>query len=217
MLSFVDLDLRANPSPRPIQVFLGDYIDRGPASSDVLDCLIRRGSEHECIFLKGNHEDYLHKFLENPDALREWQRVGGLETLVSYGLKPSLNSSAMEQVELAKAIRRQLPESHQGFLAGLKASFTCGDFFFVHAGVKPGIPLSQQQEKDLLGIRDDFLYCEDDYGKIIVHGHTPILEPDVRPNRINIDTGCYASGRLTCMIIARDDMRFESASKSAKR
>jgi serine/threonine protein phosphatase 1 len=208
VLTFVDSDLMVNPTPRSIQVFLGDYVDRGPASSEVLNCLVERSSNHECIFLKGNHETYLLKFLENPDALSEWQQLGGFETLISYRLVPSLNSRQAEQAELAKALRQNLPESHQQFLAGLKPSFTCGDFFFVHAGVMPGVPLYQQREADLLEIRDAFLYCQNDFGKIIVHGHTPVLEPEIRPNRINIDTGSYASGRLTCMIIERDKFRF---------
>jgi serine/threonine protein phosphatase 1 len=99
------------------------------------------------------------------------------------------------------------PKSHQ-FLAGLKLSFTCGDFFFVHAGVRPGTPLSRQREEDLLWIRDDFLLHEELFEKIIVHGHTPVWEPDVRNNRINIDTGAYATGRLTCLRLERDKIEF---------
>jgi serine/threonine protein phosphatase 1 len=100
-----------------------------------------------------------------------------------------------------------LPKSHREFLSDLKSSFTCGDFFFVHAGVRPGIPLAKQREEDLLWIRQDFLMSEDDFSKIVVHGHTPVLKPEIRPNRINIDTGAYATGRLTCLKL--EDSRIE--------
>ena len=120
---------------------------------------------------------------------------------MSYGLTPSMRADAAEQLELAKALAAALPKHHREFLSRLSPSFSCGDFFFVHAGVKPGVPLEQQREEDMLWIRDEFLLCEDDFGKVIVHGHTPVREPDIRPNRINIDTGAYATGRLTCLII----------------
>ena len=101
-----------------------------------------------------------------------------------------------------------MPESHYRFLTGLPLSFTCGDYFFVHAGVRPGAPLSRQREEDLLWIRDDFLCCEEPFEKVIVHGHTPVMEPEVRKNRINIDTGAYATGRLTCLTLERDEIGF---------
>jgi serine/threonine protein phosphatase 1 len=201
VLSRIDADLAAYPDCRPRQVFLGDYIDRGPSSRAVIDRLIKRARTHEIVCLKGNHETYVLEFLRNPAILADWRRLGGLETLMSYGLKPSMKADVTEQLELAKALAASLPKHHRQFLRNLSNSFACGDFFFVHAGVKPGIPLEQQREQDLLWIRDDFLLCEHGFGKIVVHGHTPVLEPDMRPNRINIDTGAYATGRLTCLII----------------
>ncbi|MCI0467535.1 MAG: serine/threonine protein phosphatase, partial [Beijerinckiaceae bacterium] len=101
-----------------------------------------------------------------------------------------------------------MPESHNLFLAGLQPSFTCGDYFFVHAGVRPGIPLASQNEEDLLWIRDDFLLHEKPFEKIIIHGHTPVMEPEVRRNRVNIDTGAYATGRLTCLRLEGDKIQF---------
>jgi serine/threonine protein phosphatase 1 len=201
VLSRIDADLAAYPDCRPRQVFLGDYIDRGPSSRAVIDRLIKRARTHEIVCLKGNHETYVFEFLRNPAILADWRQLGGLETLMSYGLKPSMKADVTEQLELAKALAASLPKHHRQFLRNLSNSFSCGDFFFVHAGVKPGIPLEQQREEDLLWIRDDFLLCEHGFGKIVVHGHTPVLEPDMRPNRINIDTGAYATGRLTCLII----------------
>jgi serine/threonine protein phosphatase 1 len=201
VFSRIDADLAAYSDCQPVEVFLGDYIDRGPSSRAVLECLVKRSGTREIVCLKGNHETYVFQFLQNPELLADWRQLGGLETLLSYGLKPSMNADTAEQLELAKALAAALPNRHRQFLLSLSPSFTCGDFFFAHAGVKPGVPLTQQREEDLLWIRDDFLLCEDDFGKIIVHGHTPVREPDIRPNRINIDTGAYATGRLTCLII----------------
>lgn len=138
----------------------------------------------------------------------DWRHYGGFDTLVSYGLAPSPTPDARERAMLALGLERALPKIHRGFLETLKVSFTCGDFFFAHAGVRPGISLARQREEDLLWIREDFLLHEGAYEKIIIHGHTPVLEPDVRPNRINIDTGAYATGRLTCLVLERDQMQF---------
>jgi serine/threonine protein phosphatase 1 len=101
-----------------------------------------------------------------------------------------------------------MPDSHRRFIGGLVLSFTCGDFFFVHAGVRPGIPLQRQSQRDLLWIRDDFLLHEEDFGKVVVHGHTPVYRPDIRSNRINIDTGAYATGHLTCLVLEGTSMNF---------
>jgi serine/threonine protein phosphatase 1 len=206
MFKRIDANLASNPTLHGIEVFLGDYIDRGPASREVLDRLVARKRTNRTVFLKGNHETYITEFVTNPLLLEDWQRLGGLETLMSYGIKPSINASAAEQARLAAAFDQALPQSHRRFVGDLKSSFTCGDFYFVHAGVRPGIPLAKQREEDLLWIRSEFLNCEDDFGKIIVHGHTPVLRPDFRPNRINIDTGAYATGRLTCLILENDEM-----------
>jgi serine/threonine protein phosphatase 1 len=160
------------------------------------------------VFVKGNHENYIPDFLRDPTTLTHWKNLGGLETLMSYGLTPSINPDEQEQKELAAALDRALPGSHRQFLATLKGSFACGDYFFVHAGVRPGVALSRQDEQDLLLIRDDFLQHEDDFEKIVVHGHTPVKEPDIRPNRINIDTGAYATGKLTCLVLEGEDITF---------
>ena len=206
-LNRIDADLAKNPASFEIEVYLGDYIDRGPDSRQVLDRLVARNRTHRMVFLKGNHETYLADFVNNPPILDDWQRIGGLETLMSYGITPSINAAAPAQARLAVTFGQALPESHRRFLGDLKTSFTCGDYFFVHAGVRPGIPLAKQREEDLLWIRQEFLLCEDDFSKIIVHGHTPVLQPDFHPNRINIDTGAYATGRLTCLVLETDKTR----------
>jgi serine/threonine protein phosphatase 1 len=206
LLRVIDADLARSPAKRAIQVFLGDYVDRGPDSRAVLDLLIDRSRTHEIICLKGNHEVFLLEVLKEPARLQEWRHFGGLLTLLSYGITPTMNPTAEEQVELIEGLTRAIPAEHLKFLQQLPSSFTCGDFFFVHAGVKPGIPLERQQEQDLLWIREEFLNSEAGFGKYVVHGHTPVKTPDIRPNRINIDTGAYATGNLTLLTIQGDSL-----------
>lgn len=200
----IDAHLAAHPVVRPVQILVGDYVDRGPGSAHVIERLIGRGETHELVCLKGNHETFIFEFMRHPAALKEWSLMGGRETLMSYGLTPPLVADAAAQKDLAVAFRTVLPKSHRMFLGGLQTSFTFGGYFFVHAGVRPRVPLAQQREEDLLWIRDDFLLHEDDFGKLVVHGHTPVREVDIRSNRINIDTGAYATGRLSCLIIEKD-------------
>ena len=208
VLARIDTDLGTYPASNAIRIFLGDYIDRGPDSKRVLDRLVDYCVTQPTVCLMGNHEAFLREFLKDPDVLAVWRHCGGLDTLLSYGLSPKIETDAQDQQELASELERILPSSHREFLSGLKPWFTCGDFFFVHAGIRPGICLTEQSEDDLLWIREDFLSSEDHFGKIVVHGHTPVMEPDVRPNRINIDTGAYATGRLSCLVLESDRIRF---------
>jgi len=200
----IDTHIAAHPVDYPIQVLVGDYIDRGPNSREVLDRLIGRAKSSEMVLLKGNHETFVLEFLRNPSMLQSWSQMGGLETLMSYGITPSLNADAKMQKELATTLQATLPKSHLILLQNLQSSFSCGGFFFAHAGARPGVPLTDQREADLLWIRDEFLLYEGKFEKIIVHGHTPVRVVDMRPNRINIDTGAYATGKLTCIIIERN-------------
>ncbi|MFT4115666.1 metallophosphoesterase family protein [Bradyrhizobium sp.] len=204
--AMVDADLERNPIDRPVEVFLGDYIDRGPQSSRTLDLLIERSRTRETVCLKGNHEAYFLDVLRDPGKVNDWRQFGGLQTLMSYGINPPLNPTAAERTDLVSTLLGLMPSSHLPFLRGLKPSFTCGDFYFVHAGVRPGIPLKEQQESDLLWIRSEFLESNENFGKFIVHGHTPVETPDIRPNRINIDTGAYATGNLTLLSIEGSSM-----------
>jgi Calcineurin-like phosphoesterase len=210
LFTLIDQDLETRPNMRSIEVFLGDYIDRGPHSRQVLDLLIARRRHHVAVFLKGNHEAYAYQVLSDPSVLSDWVHVGGLNTLLSYGVEPSScdHHDQRAQQAIATAFRQALPDSHYHFLKDLALSFSCGDYFFVHAGVRPGIPLVRQSEHDLLWIRNEFLLYEEDFGKVVVHGHSPTNLPDIRPNRINIDTGAYATGRLTCLVLEGDGIRF---------
>ncbi|MBN9600163.1 MAG: serine/threonine protein phosphatase [Afipia sp.] len=197
----IEIDIALHPVRRPLVVFLGDYIDRGPDSKEVLDLLIAAGHAAETVFLKGNHETFLLDFLKDPTLLERWRQFGGLETLVSYGLQPPIHPSLDDRIALARTLAGALPPSHRRFLEDLKTTFVCGDFLFVHAGLRPLVPIEQQAEEDLLWIRDDFLHWDKAFDKVVVHGHTPVLEPDIRFNRINIDTGAFATGRLSCLTI----------------
>jgi serine/threonine protein phosphatase 1 len=208
LFATIDADIASHSPREVIEVLLGDYVDRGPQSRAVIDILIGRSHRRQLVCLMGNHETYISGFLQRPVVLEEWKHLGGLETLLSYGLTPPINADEQQRAELADAFDRVIPEAHRRFIAGLRPCFTCGDYFFVHAGVRPGVPLSRQQEHDLLWIRDEFLLHDQGFGKIIVHGHTPVVEPDIRPSRINIDTGAYATGRLTCLVLEGDDLVF---------
>jgi serine/threonine protein phosphatase 1 len=202
LLARIDQDRASRPIMRPVHVFLGDYIDRGPSSRETIDRLLEHAQSNEDVFLKGNHELIAIKGLSDRGPFEQWmRRLGGMETLMSYGLSREDLAGGRSIVEIQAAFHAALPRTHLRFFRDLRLSFTCGDFFFAHAGVKPGIDISRQNERDLLWIREEFLASRDDFGKIIIHGHTPTFEVEVEQNRINIDTGAFATGRLTCLVI----------------
>jgi len=201
LLARIGSDIALRPTVRPLYVFLGDYIDRGSASRETIDRLIEHGKTHESVFLKGNHELIAIKCLSDRGLFDQWLRLGGRETLVSYGVPAESSANGKQIAELQSAFHSALPQAHFRFFRDLKNSFECGDFFFAHAGVKPNVKLSRQKESDLLWIREEFLSSNEDFGKIIVHGHTPSREIEVGTNRINIDTGAFATGRLTCLVL----------------
>jgi serine/threonine protein phosphatase 1 len=201
LLARIDTDIALRGPARPVYVFLGDYIDRGPSSRETIDRLIEHGATHETVFLKGNHELIAIKCLSDRGLFDQWLRLGGLATLVSYGVSAEILATGKQIAELQSAFHGALPQAHFRFFRDLQTSFSSGDFFFAHAGVKPDVELSQQRESDLLWIREEFLSSNRDFGKIVVHGHTPGSAIEVKPNRINIDTGAFATGRLTCLVV----------------
>jgi hypothetical protein len=201
LLRRIATDCRRRPALCPITVFVGDYIDRGPSSKQVLDLLLRWRRDNETIFLRGNHEAFLPRFLADSRTLESWRQLGGFETLLSYGIKPTINPDRHEQIRLADQLAEALPDGHLDFLTSLELFYECGDFLFVHAGIRPGVPIREQTEEDLLWIRGDFLTHQQAFERFVVHGHTPVSAPELRPNRINIDTGAFATGRLTCIVI----------------
>ena len=206
LLVQIEADIAGRPAERVLYVFLGDYIDRGPSSRQTVDRLIEHGTANPSVFLKGNHELLAVKCLSYPSLFDQWLRLGGVETLVSYGVSAEALASGRQIAELQATFHSGLPRAHLRFFRDLKNSFTCGDFFFAHAGVRPNVGLEQQKETDLLWIREEFLSSSDDFGKIVVHGHTPTREVEVAPNRINVDTGAFATGRLSCLVIEGESL-----------
>jgi calcineurin-like phosphoesterase family protein len=206
LLRRIEADCRQRRAERAITVFVGDYIDRGPHSRDVIDLLLRWRERNDAVFLRGNHETFLPRFLSDSKTLHDWRRCGGLETLLSYGLQPTINPDEDEQARLADQLADSLPKEHLDFLESLDPFYSCGDFLFVHAGIRPGLPIDEQAEEDLLWIREEFLSYEQPFEQFVVHGHTPVEVADLRSNRINIDTGAFATGRLTCIVIEGCDI-----------
>ncbi len=190
----------------PVLVFVGDYVDRGPSSRGVIERLValKASSELQGRFeirtLMGNHEQTLLSFLQNADAGGAWAEFGGGETLASYGvLRPPGRGDSDTWRAVQTQFRHNLPPAHLAFLKGLELSARYGDYLFVHAGVRPGVAWDQQEPEDLLWIRNDFLSLPHRLGCVVVHGHTPDPEPFIGPDRINIDTGAYATGVLTAV------------------
>lgn len=200
-------DLARRPAERSIEIYLGDYVDRGPASREVLQ-LLAGGAPPVCderFCLKGNHEDILLQFLENPEMLRYWRDLGGLETLYSYGVAPPTRLTDEAVAAAHAAFRAELQEAELRFLHNLKINVEFGTYLFVHAGIDPLRPIERQRPEDLIWIREPFLASRADFGRIVVHGHTPVYEPERLANRINIDTGAFATGRLTCLVLEGAD------------
>lgn len=195
---------------RRVVVYLGDYVDRGLESREVVDRLLDDPLPgFESIYLKGNHEQALLDFLQDSRVALDWMSYGGDATLYSYGVGlegPRSNPATL--MKLQEKFRTNLPERHLAFYQSLALAHEEQDYLFVHAGIKPGVPLDAQKESDLLWIRDEFLDSGENFGKVIVHGHTITRVPEVKKNRIGIDTGAFASGVLTCLVLEGSDGRF---------
>jgi serine/threonine protein phosphatase 1 len=146
-------------------------------------------------------------FMRDPGIVQHWRHLGGWATMNSYGVAVDGYPMDKDLRSLAKDLRIGVPTQHLEFMASLKTSITIGDYFFCHAGVRPGIQLEKQEDGDLLWIRDEFLHSNENFGKIVVHGHTPTEEPEMLPNRINLDTGAFMTGRLTCLVIELESAR----------
>jgi serine/threonine protein phosphatase 1 len=210
--------LKSAPADRPVLVFLGDYVDRGPDSARVIDLILEMegAGAFETRTLKGNHEEALLEFLADPGFGPVWLEHGGGATLAAYGVAPPATRTDMSAWAAARdAFAAVLPQRHLRFCETLELMVTVGDYAFVHAGVRPGVPLDRQAEKDLLWIRGDFLEAKANFDKVIVHGHTPTTAPQVLPHRLGLDTGAYATGVLTAVRL--DDEGSRILQSSARR
>jgi len=197
------------PDTAKTLVYLGDYVDRGPRSCEVVELLIEEPlAGFDLVHLKGNHEDMMLEFLDAPTNAG-WLLNGGDATLVSYGVDfPSLVLLPSDLAKISAELNEALPPSHRAFLDDLSLCHEEGDYLFVHAGVRPGVQIDEQEPFDFMWIRLPFLKATEDFGKRIVHGHTIGAVPDVRANRIGIDTGAYHTGCLTCLVLEGTDVRF---------
>ncbi len=206
----IERDAEAATPGRRVIVYVGDYIDRGPASRGVIETLLRRPlAGFESVHLKGNHEAALLGFLDGKRDSEDWLSFGGVETLESYGIAPPRRSAGIAAAR--RSLSELLPPDHLAFYRGLKITHVEGDFLVVHAGVKPGVAIERQSEDDLLWIREPFLNSTRLHGKIVVHGHTIDKRPQVRANRIGIDTGVYRYGRLTAAVMEAGELGFLQA------
>lgn len=181
-------------------IFLGDLVDRGPDSAGVLDTAMQLKEKAGNVrFLMGNHEEvYLAAATGNEKSVRFFNRIGGRETILSYDISRK-DYIELNMAQLAERIPALFPREHIDFVSGFEDQIIIGDYAFVHAGIRPGIPLSEQRKKDLRWIREEFLAIEEPHEKVIVYGHTISDDVVEAGNRIGIDTGAYYSGKLTAL------------------
>ncbi len=203
---------------RKVVVYLGDYVDRGLFSREVIDLLLDRPlAGFEAVHLKGNHEELMLAFLDDIQVGPTWLMNGGNATLRSYGVDTTVfdYDDAKGLEALQAEIGAALPKRHLDFLNSLDLSHVEGDYLFVHAGVRPGVALDRQRAEDLMWIRAEFTESAADHGKVVVHGHTISWEPEPRDNRIGIDTGAFASGVLTCLVLEGEERQFLTTADGA--
>lgn len=193
-----------------LAVFLGDYIDRGPDSKGVIDRLMQPlPAGIRPVYLQGNHEWAMLQFFTSLETGAGWMQHGGMETLKSYGIPMEPGAPTPERLAvLQKTLRERFPRRHRAWLESCPTWFELGDYHFVHAGIRPGTPLDQQTERDRLWIRQGFLdWRGGGLEKMIVHGHTISPQVEIHPHRIGIDTGAYASGCLTAIVLEGTNCR----------
>lgn len=205
MQARIAADLIANPHPKPLVIYLGDYMDRGPECRGVLENLMAADTPAlPARFLYGNHDNYIKLFLAEPLAMHNcayhWLEpiMGGQQTLESYGVKhPTVDTAEAARDAFANAI----PQPHYDWLQACERSVRIGGYIFVHAGVDPERALDDQLEYDLIWIRKPFLTFKSDFGAVVVHGHTPVKEVENHGNRIAVDTGLVFGRKLSCLVL----------------
>jgi serine/threonine protein phosphatase 1 len=217
LLRRIEEDIASRRPKKTYIVFLGDLIDRGPDSAGVIERLRtwrpRRGRP---VFLSGNHEEVLLRILGgDASILPDWLRFGGAECARSYGIDVDA-LRRMDDDAAIVAIRAKVPRAHREFLTNFADTFRFGDYLFVHAGIRPGLAVEDQDPHDLRWIRDPFLADAKEHGFVVVHGHTIVAEVEERPNRIAIDTGAYHSGVLTALGVEEGERWFLSTASDGK-
>ncbi len=212
LLAQIEADIAERPGAEATIVFLGDLIDRGPKSAEVVERLrTYRPLGARTEFLTGNHEEVLLRILEGEDGLvADWLRFGGAQCARSYGLSAS-RLATMTSVDAIQTLRSAIPAEHQAFLASFADTLLAGDYLFVHAGIRPGVALAEQAQVDLRWIRGPFLDHAARHDVMVVHGHSISTEVDERAGRIGIDTGAYKHGVLTSLVLDGDQRRILQA------
>jgi serine/threonine protein phosphatase 1 len=206
ILSRIESDNARRRAAETTIVFLGDLIDRGPQSAQVVERLMRyRPQSLNTIFLMGNHEEVLLRIADGDAAIgQDWLRFGGADCVRSYGIDPA-DLRSRNPADVPRILRERIPAEHLKFLSGFNDSASFEKYLFVHAGIRPGITLSRQRSEDLRWIRSPFLEFEFEHEWIVVHGHTMTDTLDIRPNRIGIDTGAWRTGVLTALGLEGDE------------
>jgi len=213
MLENIEEDIAGRAKATNLLVFLGDLIDRGPASREVIERVrTYRHPDIRVVALVGNHEEVLLRLLRGDgEHLYQWLRFGGAECAKSYGLDP-VRLKRMDEKRAIAELQKAIPPEHSAFLERLSDTVEVGKYLFVHAGLRPGVALREQDQTDLRWIREPFLESEVDHGVIVVHGHTISSEIDIRVNRIGLDTGAYRTGVLSAVALEGDERWFLSSS-----
>jgi len=203
-------DIAEGAPERLVLVYLGDYVDRGADSFEVIDLLLNEPLPgFEIIFLKGNHEDFLLRFVDGEDIGDSWLMNGATATVASYGIDIlGIAGKFLDMEAVRDDFQAALPAGHLRFLRNLSLSHRVGDYLFVHAGIRPDLPVDAQDPFDLMWIREEFLDSDADFGCVVVHGHSQTHAPESFKNRIGIDTGAYRSGILTCLVLEGSEQRF---------
>jgi serine/threonine protein phosphatase 1 len=200
----VEADDAARPPAQTTMILLGDLVDRGPDSAGVIASARAWQARRPVRIIAGNHEEMFLLAFEKEDVLRAFLRHGGRETVLSYPVDPVAYAGA-DYPGVQALMNAAVPLGDREFIAGFEPSIQVGDYLFVHAGIAPGVPIEDQKPGDLRWIREPFLSHPGDHGCIVVHGHTITEEPQIRPNRIGIDTGAFNSGRLTALCLEGTD------------
>ena len=210
LIAAMEADDAAAAPARTTMILLGDLVDRGADSAGVLARAREWQQQREVRILAGNHEEMFLKSFASVDMLRHFLRHGGRETLLSFGVdRFAYNSATIEEVQALMHVH--VPEQERAFIEGFEDMIALGDYLFVHAGIDPELPLDEQKLSDLRWIREPFLSHDLPYEAMIVHGHTIAEHPVETANRIGIDTGAYATGRLTALVLEGTERRFIAA------
>ena len=208
LVARIEDDLRARPAADAALVFLGDLIDRGPDSAGVIERVRTLAFPGKVVTLLGNHEEMLLRVLAaQPGMAHDWLGFGGDACAESYGVDAA-SLQAMDEERVAEVLGAAVPPAHVAFLKGCGDTVMFGDYLLVHAGIRPGVAVEDQEPHDLRWIRQPFLADSHDHGVLVIHGHTVSDGVEQRSNRIGIDTGAYQTGILTAAVIEEDELRF---------